>query len=95
MELPVTAREDMNLGAMTHRAHEYGLPLEKYDPNQLIRDVKALLESHGLHPEAEPGTGRVGMAQAGASKLLRALGIAPLGDTRYIDRVNAPDPESR
>ena len=95
MEVPVTVREDMDLGAMVHRAHEYGLRLEKYDPNQLIQDVKGLLAARGLHPEAEPGTGRIGMAQSSASMLLRALGIAPLGDTRYVDRPNAADPDSR
>ncbi|HKT01330.1 MAG TPA: hypothetical protein VJT31_17535 [Rugosimonospora sp.] len=92
---PTTAPQDMDTGAMLRRAHERGTRLESHDPDQLVADVYALLESKGLHPDLPPGTGRYPMAAGAAGQLLRAFGILPAGDHTTVDRVNAPDPQSR
>lgn len=93
--IPTTNPQDMDSGAMMRRAYEQGVTLESYDPGQLIVDVCELLEARGLHPDIPPGTGRAGMAAGASGQLLRALGILPAGDYRMIDRLNAPDPDSR
>jgi hypothetical protein len=93
--IPTNSRQDMDSVAMARRAQEAGQQLEKYDPNLLVRDIAALLESKGFHPELPPGTGRIGMATGAAGALLRAFGVLPLGGVEAIDRTNAPDPESR
>ena len=95
MLIPTTNRQNMDTGAMIKRAAETGQQLEKYDPNRLVRDIAALLEAKGLHPELPPGTGRLGSASGAAGALLRAFGILPLGGVEAIDRPNATDPESR
>lgn len=95
MLVPTTKPEDMDSGAMLRRAYERGEQLETYDPNQLVADVRELLRERGLHPELPPNTGRAGMAAGAAGTLLRAFGILPAGDYTTIDRVSAPDPESR
>lgn len=79
MLVPVAHREDMDSGAITRRAHERGEQWEKFDPYQLIKEVKELLEAHGLHPELPPGTGRLSMATGASGALLRAFGIVPVG----------------
>ena len=84
--------EDMDSSAMLRRAHERGERLETYDPNKLVGDVAAVLESHGLHPDV---TSRAGMAAGATGMLLRAFGIVPACDYTSIDRLNAPDPDSR
>ncbi|GAA3759578.1 hypothetical protein GCM10022225_51320 [Plantactinospora mayteni] len=95
MFVPTIDREDMDASAMLRRAHERGEQLEKYDPNQLVSEVAGLLRERGFHPELPAGTGRAGMAAGAAGMMLRAFGILPAGDVTSIDRVNAPDPESR
>jgi hypothetical protein len=90
-----TISHDMDAGAMLRRAHERGETLETFSPHRLVADVLELLRAQGLHPEIPAGTDRVGMAAGAAGTLLRACGILPAGDYTCIDRVNAPDPESR
>jgi hypothetical protein len=93
--IPTINREDMDSGALVRRAYERGEQLETYDPGRLLEDVARLLRDQGLHPHLPPGTGRTGMATGAAGMLLRAFGILPAGDVTSIDRVNAPDPDSR
>lgn len=85
----------MDADAMVRRAHEQGVQLETYDPHQLVVDVQDLLRERGLRPYRPEGSGLTGMAVGASGMLLRALGILPAGDYRMIDRVNAPDPETR
>jgi hypothetical protein len=66
-----------------------------YDPHRLVHEVAALLEAGGLHPALPEGTGRRGMASGAAGALPRAFGILPVGGADAIDRVNAPDADSR
>jgi hypothetical protein len=80
---------------MMRRAHERGEQLETYDPDQLIVEVRELLEARGLHPQLPPGTGRVGMAAGASGMLLRAFGLLPAAPITTIDRINAPDPDER
>jgi len=65
---------------------------DSYDPNQLIADVRDLLRSKGLQPDA---TGYLGVATGAAGTLLRAFGIAPLGGPTTIDRHEACDSDTR
>lgn len=84
--------DERDAGALMLAAHTRGEHAQTYDPNQLVRDVADLLRAHGLNPDA---TGYMGMATGAAGKLLRAYGIVPAGDYTSIDRLNAPDPETR
>lgn len=95
MLVPVTHRDDMDFGAMVHRAYERGEQPEEYDPNKLIAEVQELLEARGLHPQLPSGTGRLGMAAGASGMLLRAFGILPAAPVTSNDRVNAPDPDTR
>ena len=63
-----------------------------YDPNQLVADVRNLLQSKGLRPDA---TGRLGVATGAAGNLLRAFGIAPLGGPTTIDRHESRGSDTR
>ncbi|KZB85820.1 hypothetical protein [Amycolatopsis regifaucium] len=57
-----------------------------YDPYRLIDDVEGLLIQRGHRPERVEG--RAGDRVAGASRLLRGLGIEPLrapGDALDLD----------
>ncbi|ANN19100.1 hypothetical protein SD37_28070 [Amycolatopsis orientalis] len=57
-----------------------------YDPYRLIDDVEGLLIQRGHRPERADG--RAGDRVAGASRLLRGLGIEPLrapGDALDLD----------
>ncbi|WP_410677240.1 hypothetical protein [Amycolatopsis sp. cmx-4-68] len=47
----------------------------EYDPYRLIDDVETLLVTHGLAPSRVPGRGDDRLA--GASRLLRGLGLEP------------------
>lgn len=80
MLIPTTLPEDMDSSVMLRRAHAAGVKLEKYDPDQLLRDVAELLRARGLNPELPPYTGRVGMAAGAAGQMLRAFGILPAAD---------------
>lgn len=95
MTIPAAREDDMDSGAMMRRAYERGERLESYDPDKLLADVQGLLRERGLHPELPPGTGRTGMAHGASGMLLRAFGILPAGDYTSIDRLNAPDPDTR
>lgn len=90
MLVPTIDREDMDSAAIMRRAYERGVQVETYSPDQLIADVRDLLQERGLHPELPPGTGRLGMAAGASGMLLRAFGIVPAGDYTPTDR----DPES-
>jgi hypothetical protein len=65
---------------------------DSYDPNQLVADVRNLLQSKGLRPNA---TGHLGVAIGAAGTLLRAFGIAPLGGITTIDRHESHDSDTR
>jgi hypothetical protein len=93
--VPITDPEDMDSGAIARRAAARGERAETYDPDRLIGEVMDLLRHRGLHPALPPGTGRLAMATGASGKLLRAFGIVPAGDFTVIDRLDAPDPESR
>jgi hypothetical protein len=88
-------REDMDSTHMMRQAYERGVVLEMYDPDKLIGEIQDLLYERGLNPDLPPRTGRVGMAAGASGMLLRAFGILPAGDYTTIDRLNAPDPDSR
>ena len=49
---------------------------QTYDPYRLIEDVRTLLADRGLTPESVEGA--AGNRLAGASMLLRGLGMEPL-----------------
>lgn len=93
--IPTTEAQNMDSNEMVRRAAETGAKLETYDPTRLVAEVCELLTDRGLHPDIPPGTGRAGMAAGAAGQLLRALGILPAGGAESIDRLNAPDPDSR
>ena len=95
MPIPTANRGDMDSVAIVRHAHERGERPETCDPNRLLLDIEELLRQRGLHPELPPGSGRAGTATAATGMLLRAFGILPAGDHTTIDRVDAPDPESR
>jgi hypothetical protein len=82
----------MDAGALVRRAHELGLELQSYDPNQLVVDVEDLLRRRGLSPDSH---GRRGMAVGASGALLRAFGILPAGSSQLIDRLNARDVDER
>ena len=50
--------------------------METYDPYKLVADVRGLLESRGV--STEDVEGMAGDRLAGASMLLRSLGVEPL-----------------
>jgi hypothetical protein len=70
---------------------------QSYDPYRLIDDVQGLLIQRGFQPERLEG--HAGDRVAGASQLLRGLGLEPLmqqgdsfdldGNTRYSTRVHS------
>jgi hypothetical protein len=95
MSTEAFTREDMDSGAIARRAHARGERAESFDPDEVVTAVHALLVERGLHPDLPSDTGRRPMAGAAAGMLLRAFGIVPAGDYSVIDRLNAPDPDSR
>jgi hypothetical protein len=84
--------DERDISALYLAAHSRGEQVQAYDANVLVREVADLLRERGLAPDA---TGYMGMATGAAGKLLRAFGIVPAMDYRALDRLNAPDPETR
>jgi hypothetical protein len=84
--------QSAGVSAIIARAKERGEPIQSYDPHELLLDIVAILRSKGLNPDK---FGRETLATQAAFQLLRAFDIVPAGDHRYIDRVNAPDPDMR